>query len=121
LHEGGYPYRGCCWMFWNLSYWYHAGKDSYTWTGTPHINCYFSRYPSEFEYKAWPTQLSKGDILLCDFPDQQGNRDNIPDHAAVIVGDNGGLRDQHTPPRKRVAWDAYMPPGTAYWSVHVKW
>jgi hypothetical protein len=121
LHEGGYPYRGCCWMFWNLSYWYHAGKDSYTWAGTPHINCYFSRYPSEFEYKAWPTQLSKGDILLCDFPDQQGNRDNIPDHAAVIVGDNGGLRDQHTPPRKRVAWDAYMPPGTAYWSVHVKW
>jgi hypothetical protein len=109
LHAGGYPYRGCCWMYWNLYYWYHAGTDSYTWSGTPHINRYFSAYPTEFQYK--------GDIFLSDFPP----RDNVPDHAAVIVGASGGLKDQHSPPRKQVAWDAYAPAGTAYWSVHVTW
>ena len=117
LHEGGYPYRGCCWNRWNLSYWFHAGTDSYTWAGTYHINRYFSTYPSEFEYKGWPTQLDKGDIFLLDKPPT----DNNPDHAAVIVVDGGGLKDQHTPPRKRVPWNAYEEPGTAYWSVHVKW
>lgn len=117
LHAGGYPYRGCCWMYWNLYYWYHAGRDSYTWTGTPHINRYFSAYPNEFNYEGWPTELNKGDIFLSDYPP----RDNVPDHAAVIVGDGGGSKDQHTPPRKRVAWDAYAPAGTAYWSIHVQW
>jgi hypothetical protein len=117
LHAGGYPYRGCCWMYWKLYYWYHAGTDSYTWSGTPHINRYFSAYPTEFQYKWWPTELSKGDIFLSDLPP----RDNVPDHAAVIVGASGGLKDQHSPPRKQVAWDAYAPAGTAYWSVHVTW
>jgi hypothetical protein len=72
---------------------------------------------TEFQYKGWPTELSKGDIFLSDFPP----RDNVPDHAAVIVGASGGLKDQHSPPRKQVAWDAYAPAGTAYWSVHVTW
>jgi hypothetical protein len=117
LHAGGYPYRGCCWMYWNLGYWYHAGTDSQTWTGAPHINRYFSNYPAEFVYRGWPTELIKCDIFLSDFPPL----DDIPDHAAVIVGANGGLKDQHSPPRKRVAWDAFAPSGTRYWSVHVKW
>lgn len=120
LHEGGYPYRG--WNIWSVYDWFHRWYgDSQTWYNTPKMNQYFSQYPSEFEYKGWPTQLNKGDIFLSDIPDQQGKLDYIPDHAAVIVGDSGGLKDQHTPPRKRVAWDAFAVPGTAYWSVHVKW
>lgn len=79
------------------------------------MNEFFSQYPDDFEYKGWPTYLDKADIYLFDFPPT----DNIPDHAAVIVGD--GLKDQHSPPRKRVAWDANVDPGTGFWSIHVKW
>jgi len=120
LHEGGYPYRGL--NIWSIYHWFHRWYgDSETWYNTPKMNQYFSQYPSEFEYKGWPSQLDKGDIFLSDFPTEEGPPDGIPDHAAVIVGDGGGLKDQHTPPRKRVAWYAYADPGTAYWSVHVKW
>lgn len=113
LHAGGYPFRG-----WNKYSIFHWFPDSRTWTYAPDLNQYFSQYQeTEFVYRSWPTDLDRGDIFLQDWPPGDG----IPDHAAVIVGQGGGLRDQHSGPRKRVAWDYMMPEGTAYWSWQVVW
>ncbi len=119
LHAGGYPYREGAddiWHWWFTQFPWK--RNSSTWSNTPAMNQYFAQYQAnEFEYRGWPNQLEKGDIFLFDFPPT----DNVADHAAVIVGTPGGLKDQHTPPRKRVAWNLNEDPGTAYWSIHVKW